>query len=107
VSLLHVLDLALDVRMHFHAQGITPCLRALASFGAEGASITDRDKRAFGNTCSAFSSDVHTVNRIHSFFLFFSLRGFFPLLSVVPSARPLLQELAERHVTKNLSGGFS
>ena len=74
---LHVLILALDVSIYLHAQGITPCLLALASSDAEGASSTDRYKRAFSNTCSSFASVVHTVNRIHSFRLF-TPAGYFP-----------------------------
>ena len=67
-----------------------------------GTNTIGRNKREFSDIGSTPSDVEHPVNRTALLFFLFALRGFFPLLSVVSSARPLLQELVERHVTNKV-----
>ena len=60
---LHVLMImALVARSCPHGQGVAPCLLALTSFGAEGASIICRNKLWSNNTDTKLGDDVPQVN---------------------------------------------
>ena len=57
-----VVIIALVARSCPHAQGVTPCLLALASFGAEGASIICRNKLRSNGTDAELGDDMPQVN---------------------------------------------